>query len=121
MERVCLFGPGQDVFRARSWRTCVCGCGALVCCKDRLGFLVLMAVDVVVAPGSGFGKAVLCGGGERVEHGAPQLVSVRPQRGSGGAERMRLGWPAARWQRPGLDSEANQRGRGSSVVRGCAA
>jgi len=44
-----------------------------------------------------------------------------PQRGSGGAERMRLGRPAARWQRPGLDAEANQRGRGSSVVRGCAA
>ena len=51
MERVCLFGPGQDVFRARSWRTYVCGCGALVCCKDRLGFLVL-----VVAPGNGFSR-----------------------------------------------------------------
>jgi len=57
MERVCLFGPGQDVFRARSWRTCVCGCDVSVCWKDRLSFLVLVAVDVVVVAGSDFSSA----------------------------------------------------------------
>ena len=42
--------PCSVVADLRLWLRCVCGCGVLVCCNDRLGFLVLMCSWPLTSP-----------------------------------------------------------------------